>query len=217
MNYSDLKYLIHILIIWGLFSFTCQAEDGRYDALYWGVNGIHADMTSLFGFQFDDDDANVISAAEEYKLKAAYIFHFTNYISWKDSQFNPEFIIGVMGKSPIYHYLIELSQEKTINSKIIVVDKYYLNDFTRSFIISYCDILFVPESSGSMVGKIVEEADNHTLLIGESEYFAKKGGAINFFINDGFLRFQINVDALIRAGITIDTQLLKIAELHYRR
>lgn len=51
------------------------------------------------------------------------------------------------------------------------------------------------------------------LTVGEFEGFAKRGGMINFIIVDNRIAFEINIDAARRAGLSISSQLLKLAEI----
>ncbi len=51
------------------------------------------------------------------------------------------------------------------------------------------------------------------LLIGEAEYFSQRGGILNFFIEKNKLRFEINLDAATRVGLTISSKLLRLARI----
>ena len=48
----------------------------------------------------------------ESDLKAAFIYNFTKYIEWDESEPN-EFSIGVIGSSPTYFSLLEIAKKKT--------------------------------------------------------------------------------------------------------
>lgn len=161
--------------------------------------------------------ANSINAQVdyEYQLKAGFIYQFTKFIDWKNAEDNnSEFIIGVLGESEIYPYLVEIAERKTIKSKVIVIETYVFHqqiDVAKE--INYCDILFVPEKNSKYLPKLLNLADENTLLIGESDRFAEKGGAINFIELENRLMFELNKNAIVRNGFRVSTQLLKLAVL----
>jgi hypothetical protein len=151
---------------------------------------------------------------QQYKLKAAYIYNFTKYIDWKNpNDENTEFIIGILGDSEIYPYLTEISRNKKIKTKIVVIDRYVVDRFDAAKAINYCDILFVPVQYGKYITKLNSMVDNNTLLIGESTGFAAAGGAINFLIINNLLKFEINSKAILQRGFMINVELLKLAIL----
>jgi len=53
----------------------------------------------------------------------------------------------------------------------------------------------------------------HTLVVSASPGFAEAGSHINLYEEDGYLRFEINVDATQQAGLTVSSHLLKIARV----
>jgi hypothetical protein len=52
-----------------------------------------------------------------------------------------------------------------------------------------------------------------TLTVGDAEGFAQHGGMINFTRRGARLGFAINRGAVSRAGLSLSSQLLKLAEL----
>lgn len=151
-----------------------------------------------------------------YQLKAAYIYQFTKFIDWKSVEDTTQvFIIGVLGsKSGIYPYLRDISERHTIKSKVIVIEEIVFADQLNAVTqINYCDILFVPEQNAKYLDRLLELANENTLLIGESPNFAQLGGAINFVTNENHLFFELNKNAILRNGFKVSNQLLKLAIL----
>ena len=54
--------------------------------------------------------------------------------------------------------------------------------------------------------------DTNTLTVGETQNFMRRGGIINFIIVENRVRFEINLIAAERAGITISAKLLQLAK-----
>jgi hypothetical protein len=51
------------------------------------------------------------------------------------------------------------------------------------------------------------------LSVGETDGFATDGGVINFKLDDGRVRFEINVDAAEREQLHISSKLLSLAQI----
>src|SRR5688500_8854870 len=78
----------------------------------------------------------------EANLKAVFIYNFTRYIEW-DSIANPDknnFVIGIIGFSPVNNALAEIAKTNRVNNKRIVI-RYY----SKPEDIQDCHILFIPK------------------------------------------------------------------------
>jgi hypothetical protein len=51
------------------------------------------------------------------------------------------------------------------------------------------------------------------LTVGETETFASEGGVVNFRIEAGSVRIQVNVDAAEQAKLRISSKLLSLAQI----
>ena len=58
--------------------------------------------------------------AQQEKYLAAFIYQFTNYITWPSP--SADFIIGVVGKTPVTVHLQQLAKEKKVGSSAIVIN-----------------------------------------------------------------------------------------------
>ncbi len=77
-----------------------------------------------------------------------------------------------------------------------------------------CHILFVcaaePKRFQSIAGSLMGLA---MLTVGESPGFATDGGVVNFKLEGGKVRFEINMDAAEQAQLHISSKLLSLAEV----
>ena len=145
--------------------------------------------------------------AKEYNLKAAFIYNFTRYIDWKESSDQNEFIIGVIGSSPINDPLAEIVKTETVDNKKITIKQ-----FSKPADITFCHILFISEKSSIPLDDILAKTTGKgTLIISEQDGYAELGTAINFVIINRKLKFEANVKAINAAGLTASSQLLKLA------
>jgi hypothetical protein len=144
---------------------------------------------------------------QEYTIKAAFIYKFTNYIDWDSMIPGNEFVIGVVGPSPIKSELAEIARTKTVKDKKITVLQ-----FNKPDEIGACNILFIPEKSPVALDDILAKANNKgTLTISEKEGYAARGTGINFIVVDNKLKFEANPKAINASGLKASSQLLKLA------
>ena len=51
------------------------------------------------------------------------------------------------------------------------------------------------------------------LTVGETPRFIEQGGIVNFFLENGKVRFEINRSAAERSGLRISSRLLQLAKI----
>lgn len=145
--------------------------------------------------------------AEEYHLKAAFIYNFTKFIEWNKFVSDKEFIIGVLGTSPIYEPLAEIATTKTVDGKKIIIRQF--NDPKE---INFCNILFISRNTSFPLGEILSNTIiKGTLVCSEQHDYAKHGTSLNFIIINAKLKFEANTKAINSAGLIASSQLLKLA------
>jgi len=151
-------------------------------------------------------------APTEYEIKVAFIYNFAKYVEWPEEtalDSGGVFIIGVLGDDPFGALLDRIAHNRTIGDKPIVIRRFErFEDYTP------CHILFVAASEQERLPAIVEAlADSPVLLIGDTEGFARRGVAVNFFIEESKVRFEVNPEAAARAGLKISSKLLRLATI----
>ena len=83
---------------------------------------------------------------------------------------------------------------------------------------SGCHLVFVSDSRMKGAARLVEAvSDRSVLLVGESSGFASTGGTINFYLEKGKIRFEINPEAARSSGIKISSRLLKLGRIVERK
>lgn len=145
--------------------------------------------------------------AQEYDLKAAYIYNITKFIYWDAKQPENEFTIGIIGSSPIYKPLVEVVNTKTVNNKKIIIRQY-----TNVEEINNCNMLFIPENTNISLEELLDLSISKKILtISEKEGYGKQGTAINFVKLNENLKFEINIKTLKSLGLKASAQFLELA------
>jgi len=148
------------------------------------------------------------SNTEEYVLKAAFLYRFTDYIDWGSSGAQTEdFTIAVLGRSGITDPLIEIAKEKKAQGKRIVIKEYdNISDIVG------CQIVFISGNNKQDVETAVSKmGDKPILIVAEQTDACAKGAHVNFLISDNKLKFEINPTAATISGLKISSQLLQHA------
>jgi hypothetical protein len=138
------------------------------------------------------------AVSKEYQIKAAFLFHFAQFVEWPSADStnaDAPFVVGVLGENPFGGALDEIVKGETIaNRKIAVQYSQRAEDLKN------CQIL--EELNG-----------NNLLTVGESDGFAQSGGVMNFYLEDGKVHFEINPDAAEREKLKISSQLFRLGKI----
>ena len=79
-----------------------------------------------------------------YSVHANIIYHFTKYINWPESKRTGDFIIGIVGETPLYDSLRNFIADKSAGDQKIVVKMY-----SHSEAVYNCQILFISDEESS--------------------------------------------------------------------
>ncbi len=175
----------------------------REAAIVWGQS---PDATDAY------QSAEAINPQYEYNVKAAFLYSFGRYVEWPKEAFaerSGAFVIGVCGEDPFGQILDRIAQSKTIQGRHIIIQRMATIEELQP-----CHILFVSRSIplAQQIAIINKMRDKWTLLVGEVPGFAERGGGINFFLEGGTVRFEINVEAVRQEKLLLDAKLLNLGK-----
>jgi hypothetical protein len=141
-----------------------------------------------------------------YAIHANIIYRFTKYIDWPEDKKTGDFIIGIVGVSPLYEELRTFTAGKMVGSQKIVVKR-----ISSAATYGNCHILFVCEDESGSLKKIASlTAGEPVLLLSEAEGSAHKGSCINFIIIDEHLKLEINKNNIAQRNLGIASELLSL-------
>lgn len=145
-------------------------------------------------------------AQNAYAVHANIIYHFTKYINWPEDKKTGEFVIGVVGDTPLYDELKNFTSKRSAAGQPIVVKRFSANASAFN-----CHILFVADVSSSNIKRIATTtATSPTLLVTESEGLSRKGACINFVLVDDRLKLEINKTNIESRSLDIASELLNL-------
>ena len=152
--------------------------------------------------------ADPIVTAEEYALKAAFLYRFTNFVQWpRDSASQDVFQICLLGRDPFGAVIKELERE-TVQGKQIRVKGIRSPDDEPN-----CHVVYISASEIRNRQRWLDRLStlNGVLTVSDMEGFTRAGGVIQFVQVDNRVRFAINVEAAERASLSVSSKLLRLS------
>jgi hypothetical protein len=147
----------------------------------------------------------------EYQVKAAFLFHFAQFVGW------PEAALGGHGNSLTYCTLgedpFQGALDSSLSGKRINDRPLRVLHLKRTEDPAGCQVLFLGASEKQSISATLSNLRGKPVLtVGETEHFTADGGMIGFCLEDNKMRFEINLDAAEKAGLTISSRLLSLAK-----
>ena len=153
-----------------------------------------------------------MTPVDEYRVKAAFIYNFAKFVQWPPEAFqrpSDPIAICVLGQDPFGRSLEDTVANRAIEDRHLTIR--HLASITQ---VAGCHILFV--GSGDDKRPTLSLAAIKTpgvLTIGDSDVSGVEGAIINFRLEGGKVRFDINVDAAEREKLRISSRLLSLAHI----
>lgn len=163
-------------------------------------------LVANLGFALSDSAQQ--SHPEEYQVKAVYLYNFSRFVEWPAvSSTDEPFTICILGHDPFGAVLdATLSGEAIGNLKLVAKRISSLRDATT------CRILFVSSSEAGHSKEILARVEKSPVLtVSDMPGFTGNGGMIQFVLKENKVRFEVNLAAAEKAGLSFSSQLLKVA------
>lgn len=142
-----------------------------------------------------------------HQFHAIFIYSFARYIEWPEMKESDEFVIAVLGDSPIIKHLDHMAKTKKNGNQPFKVIQVAEPDE-----IEYCHILFIPRNSSQLFETSNETfADKSVLIITDTPGLGELGAGINFVLVNGRPRFELNEQVALDKNLKIAAELLKLA------
>ena len=168
----------------------------------------------VVGFFCHASNALANDSPQEYKLKAAFLYNFAKFVKWPESQLptqDPVITFCVTDLS-LFPGQLENIARKQVGNRSLIIKEVNASTSDIDAVLGSCHLLFVDESEESFVFKYKDKL-THVLTVGENNAFHAQGGMISFYQQNGKLRFSIHIGHANKAGITINSRLLRLAKV----
>lgn len=150
-------------------------------------------------------------AISEMEAKARFMILTAPYVDWPAGRFASEespIRIAVLGADELATELEKVIQAQKKSQRRFVVTKISEPEQARE-----AEMLFVGASESKQMGQITRALQGAPVLtFGETNEFFEDGGMIHLFLENGFLRCEINLAAAERAKLGLSSKLLTLAK-----
>ena len=149
------------------------------------------------------------SSPTENQVKSAYLYNFGKFVEWpaKGTTGDEFFTFCVLGDDSFASTLETTIAGERINGKKVLVKRVAKPQDAVS-----CRILFISSSEQNQLKEILAALDNTSVLtVSDTPQFTRRGGMIQFVVEANKVRFEVNLTSAERAGLTLSSQLLKVA------
>lgn len=140
----------------------------------------------------------------ESQLKAAFLVNFLKYVEWPGNA--PTATICLFGRDTLGPHLAAY-EGRTIAGRELRIRR-----VSSPEQLADCQALFIPDTEEARFGAVLRWVDRQPVLtVSDVDVFARLGGAIALVRTEGRLQFDINTDALNRAGLKPSSQVMRLA------
>ena len=166
-------------------------------------------LAVLLSILFSSFAFNSSAQVRDYRFHTVFIYNFTKYIKWPKTYQSGDFVIGVLGNSPIIRELQKMAARKTAGMKR---QRIIIKRFSSLAQINNCHILFIPNSKSGYLPTVNQSYPRSPMLvITEKRGMAQLGSGINFVLRNGRWRFELNQNATANRGLVVSRNLKRFA------
>ncbi len=173
--------------------------NARYAAVVLGILGVAIGAASP-----------TAQAASEPALKAAFLVRFAKFTDWPADALPAQApLVFCVFDSEVADALARATANGSVGAHPLSVVRLAGDESPRS-----CSLLYAAGLDDRRLSDLMAALHGASvLLVGDDEAFMKVGGIIRLFVEDGHMRFAINVHAAERARLRISAQVLTLAKI----
>lgn len=148
--------------------------------------------------------------AEEYQVKAAYLYNFSKFLEWPETAFNNHsdpFIVAILGRDPFGNHLAEIVSGETAFGRPIQIKHY-----ASLSQLGACHILYInlPGQSDEALSALKGQS---VLTVSDDPDFCRYGGIVRFFQENETIRLEISPTSAKNANLNVSSKLLRVAKI----
>jgi hypothetical protein len=146
---------------------------------------------------------------DEYQVKAAFLNKLLIFVRWPEAvQESDRIIVGVLGANPFKAHTRDIEGPNVRGKRVIVKQILTVREARQ------CHLVFIGSSEKDRLSYILSALSSSPVLtVSDSDGWVKQGVMINFYVEQGMIRFEVNIDAAKNAGLAVSSQLLKLARI----
>jgi hypothetical protein len=142
-------------------------------------------------------------------LKAAFVYNFAKFTEWPEDVLpaSAAFNACVLDDGPVADALERAVKGRLLSGRHISVQRVHVGGPLRT-----CHLLFVSGLKGPDVGTVVAAVRGAAVLtISDIDDFGRIGGIAHVFVENGTMRFDLNLDLARSSRLQLSSKLLSLA------
>jgi len=147
----------------------------------------------------------------EYRLKAVFLYNFAKFADWPDGTLGEPgepIVVGVYDAKPFEGAFGDLEGKRAKGRPLILLEGQTFSELEG------CHIVFLNAPDDLLIKSLLQRLRSRPVLtVGERTGFCRWGGIVNFSMQEGRVRLQVNRVAAEKAGLQLSAQLLEVSEL----
>jgi hypothetical protein len=159
------------------------------------------------GLLFSGGIVTAQESAREEDVKLALVYNITRFVSWPNDDASTDFCLCVTGTELAVRASNGLRGRKVRERTLTV------SDFSPGDSAQICDALYIAGIDERALDDLLAVvAQQPVLTISDATNFATRGGMVGLKRRANRIGMEINVAAYERAGLSVSSQLLQLAE-----
>lgn len=149
---------------------------------------------------------SVYAGPSEYEVKAQFIRHFATFVEWPGN--DATLRLCILGRDP-FGAALEPIRGMPVKGRKLEIAPLEIKDDIRD-----CQMLFVAATAERHLERVAALARGAgQLILGDSEGYAQRGAMINFYLEAGKIRFEINLEAIRQSNLKVSSKLLALGRV----
>lgn len=144
------------------------------------------------------------------KAQANFIYNFTKFFDWPQTEKTGDFIIGVFGQKELFTELESVTTGKKNVTQNIVV-KYFKADDE----VTKCHVIYIDNYKASSISNIFKKTGVHCLIISDSNSAIEKGAIIQFVVDSERLKYEFSRENALKHGLKFHSKVSEMASKTY--
>jgi YfiR/HmsC-like len=169
---------------------------------------IGAALAAVCGVAAADPGAQTASAPA---LKAAFLFNFAKFTEWPWDVLRPgaSLVLCVAGEPRVSKALEDATAGRDVEGHPLTTRSIDIDGPVQS-----CHILYIESFDDRRALALLERIKGKPVLtVSDLGTFAELGGVANLFVEDGRMRFAVNVESAQRSKLRLSSRLLSLAKI----
>jgi hypothetical protein len=150
-----------------------------------------------------------VAPSEEVAVKAGFLYNFAQFVDWPPATADKSFEFCIVGDQPMGEYLRVQLAAKSVGALPVRV-----RTPETAAELGTCMMLYIGRKEKKNAAKFAQALEGKPILaVSEFPELGSKGVAINFYLEEQRVRFEVNVATAAKSGLKVRARLLNLARV----